>query len=138
MTAKEYWDKAEQLRKRIKRKKHEICILRQRAEGLGDSGMNDMPKTASPEPNRMESAVCEIITLEQEIKETQFELDNLINEMYDNIKKIDDRDARDILTKRYIEFKPWKAIAVEFGYSESHTKRLHSISLKKLILHDTP
>ena len=78
MTAKEYWDKAEQLRKRIKRKKHEICILRQRAEGIGDSGMNDMPKTASPEPNKMENIICEILALEQEVKVIQQEYDILI------------------------------------------------------------
>lgn len=132
MTAKEYWDKAEQLRKRINRKIHEIYILRQRAEGMNGSGMNDMPKTASPEPNKIENAVCKIITLEQEIKETQSELDDLINEMYSNINQIDDNDARDILTKRYIEFKQWKIIASEMFICERQAYYLHDKAISLL------
>ncbi|MDE5754250.1 MAG: hypothetical protein K2H89_06900 [Oscillospiraceae bacterium] len=131
MTAKEYWNKAEQLRKRINRKIHEIYVLRQGAESMNGSSMSDMPKTVSPEPNKIENAVCKIITLEQEIRETQSELDDLTNEMYANIKRVDDGDARDILTKRYIEFKPWKAIAAEFGYSIQHTYYLHTKALEK-------
>ena len=129
MTAKEYWDKAEQLRKRIKRKKHEICILHQRAEGMGDSGMNDMPKTASPELNKMEGIICEIIALEQEVKAIQQEYDILVADMKKRIQQIDDDDARDLLTKRYLEFKPWQDIMYEMGYSESTCYRLHRTGL---------
>ena len=117
MTAKEYWDKAEQLRKRIKRKNHEICILRQRAEGMGDSGMSDMPRTVSPEPSRMESIICKIIALEQEIRDIQQEYNHLIADMQNRIEQVDNEDARDLLTKRYLEFKPWKTIADEMYVS---------------------
>ena len=89
MTAKEYWDKAEQLRKRIKRKKHEICILHQRAEGMGDSSMNNMPKTASPQPNKMEGIICEILVLEQEVKIIQQEYDILVADMQNRIRQVD-------------------------------------------------
>ena len=41
---KEYWNKAERLRKRINRKIHEIRLLRQRAEGMNGNGISDMPK----------------------------------------------------------------------------------------------
>lgn len=132
MTAKEYWNKAEQLRKRINRKIHEIYVLRQRAEGMNGSGMSDMPKTVSPEPNKIENAVCKIITLEQEIRETQSELDDLINEMYANIKRVDDGDARDILTKRYIEFKQWKTIASEMFICERQAYYLHDKAISLL------
>ena len=125
MTAKEYWNKAEQLRKRINRKIHEIHILRQRAEGMNGSSMNDMPKTVSLNPHKMEGTVFKIMTLEQEIKETQLELDNLIHEMYGRIKRIEDEDVRDILTKRYIEFKPWKMIASEMFICERQAYYLH-------------
>ena len=46
---KEYWEQAERLRRRINRKIHEIHLLRQRAEGMNGSGINDMPKTVSPD-----------------------------------------------------------------------------------------
>jgi len=132
MTAKEYWDKAEQLRKRIKRKKHEICILHQRAEGMGDSGMNDMPKTASPELNKMEGIICEIIALEQEVKAIQQEYDILVADMQNRIQQIDNADARDLLTKRYLEFKPWKTIADEMYVSVRTVYTLRDKAVAKL------
>ena len=132
MTAKEYWNKAEQLRKRINRKIHEIYVLRQRAEGMNGIGMSDMPKTVSPEPNKIENAVCKIITLEEEIRETQEEYDSLVINMQNCIQQIEDEDARDLLMKRYIEFKPWQDIMCEMGYSESSCYRLHRTGLSAL------
>ncbi len=132
MTAKEYWDKAEQLRKRIKRKKHEICILHQRAEGMGDSSMNNMPKTASPQPNKMEGIICEILVLEQEVKVIQQEYDILVADMQNRIRQVDNADARDLLTKRYLEFKPWKTIADEMYVSVRTVYTLRDKAVAKL------
>lgn len=132
MTAKEYWNKAEQLRKRINRKIHEIYVLRQRAEGMNGSGMNDMPKIVSPESSKMESIICKIIALEQEIRDVQQEYDILVADMQNRIQQVDNADARDLLTKRYLEFKPWRVIATEFGYSVQHTYYLHTKALEKV------
>ena len=68
---KEYWDQAQRLRRRIDRKIHEIRVLRQRAEGMNGSGINDMPRTVSPDRSKMEGTVFRIMALEQEIQETQ-------------------------------------------------------------------
>ena len=54
---KEYWEQAERLRRRINRKIHEIHLLRQRAEGMNGSGINDMPRTVSPDHSKMEGTV---------------------------------------------------------------------------------
>ena len=132
MTIKEYWRKAEQLHKRINRKIHEIYILRQRAEGMSCGETASDSRTASPEHDKIGNAVCEIVTLEQEIKETQEEFDALVAEMHNCIQQIEDADARDLLTKRYVEFKPWKTIAAEFGYSVQHTYYLHTKALEKV------
>lgn len=129
---KEYWNQAAALRKRIKRKIHEIHILRQQAEGMNGNVTNDMPKTVSPSHNRMEAAVFKIMTLEQEIQETQAEYDALISDMENRIRQVEDSDARDLLTKRYLEFKPWAVIASEFGYSVQNIYRLHTKVLEKL------
>lgn len=129
---KEYWNQAAALRKRIKRKIHEIHILRQQAEGMNGNVTNDMPKTVSPSHNRMEAAVFKIMTLEQEIQETQAEYDALIADMENRIRQVEDSDARDLLTKRYLEFKPWAVIASEFGYSVQNIYRLHTKVLEKL------
>ena len=80
----------------------------------------------------MEAAVFKIMTLEQEIQETQAEYDALISDMENRIRQVEDSDARDLLTKRYLEFKPWAVIASEFGYSVQNIYRLHTKVLEKL------
>lgn len=129
---KEYWNKMEQLRKRINRKIHEIHLLRQRAEGMNGISMDDMPRTVSPDHSKMESIVFKIMALEQEIQETQAEYDALLADMEARIKTVQDSDARDLLSKRYLEFKPWSEIMKEMGYSKSHVFRLHSAAVEAL------
>lgn len=129
---KEYWEQAERLRRRINRKIHEIHLLRQRAEGTNGSGINDMPRTVSPDRSKMEGTVFKIMALEQDIQETQEEYDALIAEMEARINSVQDGDARDLLRKRYLEFLPWSEIMKEMGYSKSHVFRLHSDAVKSL------
>lgn len=134
---KEYWNQAERLRRRIKRKTHEIQLLREQAEGMNGSGINDMPRTVSPNRSKMEGTVFKIMALEQEIQETQQEFDALLADMESRISKVDDSDARDLLTKRYLEFKNWKTIAEEFGYSVQHIYRLRDKAIEKLRVDET-
>ena len=129
---KEYWEQAERLRRRINRKIHEIHLLRQRAEGMNGSGINDMPRTVSPDRSKMEGTVFKIMALEQDILETQAEYDALIADMEARINAVEDGDARDLLRKRYLEFLPWSEIMKEMGYSKSHVFRLHSDAVKSL------
>ena len=129
---KEYWEQAERLRRRIQRKIHEIHLLRQRAEGMNGSGINDMPRTVSPDRSKMEGTVFKIMALEQDIQETQAEYDALIAEMEARINAVEDGDARDLLRKRYLEFLPWSEIMKEMGYSKSHVFRLHSDAVESL------
>jgi len=129
---KEYWNKMEQLRKRINRKIHEIYLLRQRAEGMNGSGINDMPKTVSPDRSKMEGTVFKIMALEQDIQETQAEYDALIANMERCIKAVDDADDRDLLTKRYLEFKSWDTIAAEMFISKRQAYYIHNKALKSL------
>lgn len=134
---KEYWNKMEQLRKRIDRKIHEIHLLRQRAEGMNGSGINDMPRTVSPDRSKMEGTVFKIMALEQDIQETQAEYDAMLAEMETRIKMVEDGDENDLLRKRYLEFLPWSEIMKEMGYSKSHMFRLHSTAVSALKSWDT-
>ena len=52
---KEYWKTMVSLQNRMKRKIIEIRTLHQKAEGMNGSGMNDMPKTTSPDHSKMEN-----------------------------------------------------------------------------------
>ena len=129
---KEYWYHANRLRKRIDRKIHEIHMLRQRAEGMNGCGNDNMPKTASPDPHKIDGTVFKIIALEKEIQESQNEYDSLIYVMEQCINKVEDDDARDLLQKRYLEFLPWTEIMTEMGYSRSHVFRLHNKAVEAI------
>ena len=129
---KEYWNKMEQLRRRIDRKIHEIYLLRQRAEGMNGSGINDMPRTVSPDRSKMEGTVFKIMALEQDIQETQAEYDALIADMEIRINAVQDGDARDLLTKRYLEFKPWNTVAAEMFISKRKAYYIHAKALESL------
>ena len=129
---KEYWEQAERLRRRINRKIHEIHLLRQRAEGMNGSGINDMPRTVSPDRSKMEGTVFKIMSLEQEVSDMQTEYDALLAEAERRIDQVNDYDLHDLLVKRYLEFKTWTAIAAEFGYSMQNIYRLHAKALEKL------
>ena len=119
---KEYWEQAERLRRRIKRKINEIHLLRQRAEGMNGSGINDMPRTTSPDHSKMECT----------IQETQAEYDALLADMEKRIKAVDDADYRDLLCKRYLEFKAWDTIAAEMFISKRQAYYIHNKALKSL------
>lgn len=129
---KEYLKKVECLRRRIQRKKHEIYLLHQQAEGMNGSGISNMPRTVSPDHSKMEGTVFKIMALEQDIKDTQQEYDALIADMERRIKAIDDADDRDLLTKRYLEFKSLDTIAAEMFISKRKAYYLHNKALKSL------
>ena len=129
---KEYLKKVECLRRRIQRKKHEIYLLHQQADGMNGSGISNMPRTVSPDHSKMEGTVFKIMALEQDIKDTQQEYDAQIADMERRIKAIDDADDRDLLTKRYLEFKSWDTIAAEMFISKRKAYYLHNKALKSL------
>ena len=129
---KEYWEQAERLRRRINRKINEIHVLRQRAEGMNGTSSDAMPRSSSPDRSKMEVTVFKIMALEQDIKDTQQEYDALIADMERRIKTVDDADDRDLLTKRYLEFKSWNAIAAEMFISKRKAYYLHNKALKSL------
>jgi DNA-directed RNA polymerase specialized sigma subunit len=137
MTAKEYLEETDLLRKRIARKENEIRNLYALAEGMTGTGNSDMPKAASPKHDKMESAVDKIIILKDEIKAIKTELNNLISQMRAEIQQVQDDDARDLLTKRYLEFKPWKIVAADMEYSVQHIYFLHNKALEKLRVHQS-
>ena len=129
---KEYWEQAERLRRRINRKINEIHVLRQRAEGMNGTSSDAMPRISSPDRSKMEVTVFKIMALEQDIKDTQQEYDALIADIERRIKAVDDADDRDLLTKRYLEFKSWNTIAAEMFISKRKAYYLHNKALKSL------
>ncbi len=138
MTASEYMDKANVLLRRIKRKRREAAKIMVTERTPSSPLYNDMPQNANFNPHQKAKKIEKAIDLNREADSALAELEKMKNSFQTAILSLDSPDDRDLLYKRYIEFKNWKMIADEIGYSESHTKRLHSIAVKKLILDDTP
>lgn len=138
MTASEYMDKANILLRRIKRKRREASKIMLTEMAPSSPSYSDMPKNTNLNPHQKAEKIEKAIDLNREADTALAELEELKNKFQMAILSLDSPDDRDLLCKRYIEFKNWKMIADEIGYSESHTKRLHSIAVKKLILDDTP
>ena len=132
MNPKEYMEEADRLRRRIHRKENEIRSLRAAAEGITGMSSSDMPKTVSPNPHKIEAAVCKIISLKKEVEEIKAELDHMVSEFRKSIDALDNSDIKDLLTKRYIEYKPWKTIAAEMYISERQAYYLHREALEFL------
>lgn len=129
MTAKEYMKQAKILLRRIDRKQKEADILRQKLSLPKSPDYSDMPKTASPESHEIEVGISKIMSLEEEILAYRTELDLMVADVNNNISKLENSDMRDLLTKRYVEFKDWKVIFSEMGYSKSSAYRLHQQAL---------
>ncbi len=129
MTAKEYMKQAKILLRRIDRKQKEADALRQKLSAPQSPDFSDMPKTVSPAQNEIEIGVAKIISLEEEVSSFREELDSMVAKVINNISKLDNSDMRDLLTKRYVEFKDWKVIFSEMGYSKSSAYRLHQEAL---------
>ena len=140
MDVKKYLEDAVRLRRRIERKEQDLYMLRISSDGMTGKGNANMQKTVSPDPHKTEVMVCRIMALENEIHDMRTELNTLISQMRTGIKNVDDDDIRDVLTKRYLEFKTWRTISNEMNYSESTCYRLHRsglMILKRLTVCDS-
>ena len=137
MNTKEYMKMAKKLMRRIKRKRDEAEELRIKERCPSSPSFSDMPKTVSPNPHQKYDGVLRAIELDKEADDALAELNLLKEQFCVFLQQLTDPDEYDLLYKRYIEFKKWEQIASEIGYSESHTKRLHGVAVKKLILDDT-
>lgn len=69
------------------------------------------------------------MSLEGEVHTAEKELDLMVAVVNHNISHLEDSDMRDLLVKRYVEFKSWKVIFSEMGYSKSSAYRLHQQAL---------
>ena len=129
MTAKEYMKQAQRLLRRIDRKQKEADALRQKLSFPKLPTYSDLPKFLSPESHAIESGVSKILSLEEEAKAAEKELEALKTVFDAAVEAVTNVEHHDILAKRYLEFKDWNQIAEEMGYSKPSCYRLHREAL---------
>lgn len=92
-------------------------------------------RVQSTPKNKMEEAMVKLSDrmeyLDRKIVELSVEIDDRLS----SIEGIDNGNYRDILYKRYAEYKSFEQISIELGYVYNYTCNLHGEALKELTQH---
>jgi len=130
MNAKEYLNG-------IKYKRRQLDRFKQRREDLHiDVSFGGIDYSAdrvqSTPENKLEKAAVKLSErlqyLDRKIMELSVEIDDRLN----SIESLDNGAYRDVLFKRYSEYKSFEEISVEMGYVYNYTCNLHGEALKNL------
>lgn len=130
MTVKEYLEQAYRIDERIESKLTQIESLKSLATRV-TSVFSDMPHSSTPDNQRLEKTIVEIIDLENEILDDIDKLVKVKYEVQNTINSISDIRQRLILEMRYLRLMTWEQIAIELSLDLSWVHRLHGRALKK-------
>lgn len=133
MTAKEYLSQAHRLDQRIDAKIAQVKSLNDLATKC-TATITGMPRNPNSGGSTMETAVCKIIDLQDEINRDIDRLVDLKREIMEVIKAVADTEYQILLEKRYLCFHTWEQIAVDMGYNVRHLYRIHDEALEKVQL----
>ncbi len=135
MNAKEYLSQAFHIDQRIDSKIQQVMRLRESATKCTQT-ISDMPRADSPNLQTLESTVCKIIDLENEINADIDRLVDLKAEARKVIGEVSDPDQQLILELRYLCYKNWEEIADELGYGMTWIHKLHGRALANVTVPD--
>lgn len=131
MTAKEYLGQAYRIDERIESKLTQIESLKSLATRV-TSVFSDMPHSSTPDNQRLEKTIAEIIDLENEVSTDIDRLIDLKREIKHIINQVQNEKYKTLLELRYLSFWTWELIAVNLNFSIQHTYRIHDEALKKI------
>lgn len=134
MTAREYLEQIEGLKKELEEYEHRMDYLRAKAEGVASPQVTDMPRGGGTyDMTHYAIALAEVETQYNAIWD---EYINLRRRVIKQISRIKDPAMEKLLSCRYLWFMPWKDIAEAIDYSEDHArgylfkKALHEFARK--------
>ena len=123
---------------RIREAEWKVERIRQRIANLrmlttDDSvHLSDMPRSSSPDPQKLATLMAEIDEAERELQTAESELENIRKEVVNTVNKLDNNLLQKILLLRNIQKMNWLDIATEIQYARSHTFRLYEQALAAL------
>lgn len=127
-TAKAYLNQVYRLEQRINSKLEQVMRLRSMSTRITVSYGSE-PVSRTRNVSSMEETVLKIIMVEREIDRTIDAMLAQRKEIEQTIQLITDPDSRTLLELRYLAFKDWDAIAVNFRCSNSYVHRMHRRAL---------
>lgn len=122
--AREYLDRPRRLQHGIENKKHKIVALRDLATRT-TAAISDMPRSDSPNLQRMETMLCKAADLEREIVADQVAIDTAKEEIMAAVFDIEDYREQQVLYHRYVECQAWSAVAEACGCHIRTAHRFH-------------
>ncbi len=131
MTAKEYLSQAYKIDDDINSKLEQIASLRELAT-KATTVISDMPGSPNRNLHKMEDAIVKLTDLEAELNEDINRLATMKVNITRMIKRVSNRQERNVLEKRYLCYETWEQISVDMGYSIQHTFRIHDLGLQKI------
>ena len=137
MNAKEFLEQVRYVDRAIDSKLEQVQKLRDEST-KATSLVSDMPRSSSPNLQRLEDTIIKIIDLEHEINRDIDWLVDLKKAARVSINAMTNPDERLILELRYLCYKSWVEIAEELGFSESNVYRLHGLALANFVVPEDP
>nr|DAV98460.1 MAG TPA: Protein of unknown function (DUF1492) [Caudoviricetes sp.] len=128
MTAKEYLSQAWNIDRRINDKLAHVAQLRDMATNVS-TVISDMPRSQSPNNQRMENIIARLTDTEEEINADIDHLVSLKLEIMNTIWQVEDENAQMLLERRYHSFKSWEDIAADMSVSIRWVHKIHAKAL---------
>ena len=128
MMAKEYLSQAWNIDRRINDKVAHVSQLRDMAMNVS-AVISDMPRSPSPNNQRMENIIARLTDTEEEINADIDRLVSLKLEIMNTIWQVTDENAQMVLERRYHRFKSWEDIAAEMSVSIRWVHKIHAKAL---------
>ena len=129
--AQEFLGRALTLQREIENKKRRIQTLRDMATSTTGT-MSDMPRSDSPNLQRMETVLCKAADLEFEVDVDKARLDLLKADITEVLSDLEDFREQQVLYARYVAGMEWNSIATECGCARATAIRHHHSGLSHI------
>ena len=127
----EFLGQVRRLRNGIENKMLRIETLRDMATST-TATISDMPRSDSPNLQRMETVLCKVADLEREIVRDQEAMERAKAEIAAALCELDDYREQQALFGRYVECNAWAAIAKDCGFHIRTVQRQHDAGIEHL------
>ena len=133
MTPKEYLKQAYRIDQQITSKLDQLDSLKALATKTTGT-LSDMPRSSTPNPQRLEDIMIKIMDMEHELDEEIDQLVDLKRKIKTLIDQVENVEYRLLLEKRYLCFMTWEKIALDLGYTTRNVLILHDKALAQLAI----
>ena len=127
----EFLGRVRKLRNGIENKMLRIETLRDMATST-TAAVSDMPRSDSPNLQRMETVLCKVADLESEIAQDRAAMETAKAEITAALSELEDYREQQALYGRYVECNEWAAIAKDCGFHIRTVQRQHDAGIEHL------